>query len=360
MALIELSSLQYGGQLLVDATAIGTYEVVDERSGDRRELPIWDVSQIIVRDRRVVGKTLKTAGVVKSWVSNAIGPTGRRLEYRDDRTDRQAIYNTTLAERLALRGLHQSGLPSAYGLHWSRFVRGPMSPTLEQEATSVQIGNANGTTFTITTPTSGNLLSLCHGMYWISASLEKAVCSGFTHRVFVGNAASMNILDKIATGDEGTSLVVTHELSRAAENSGWVGEYSGMTATPFITGSTNNNTSGPSSVTSRSPGGSNTGSVAAALIIAALGHAMVGSPTGFSVDASFAIEGSVNGTAGANDHGSKIATRVVSSAGTYTPTFSWTGATYANTVIAAYEYGTNAAPTSLLYGPLVGCLGGPI
>jgi hypothetical protein len=219
-----------------------------------------------------------------------------------------------------------------------------MAATLVQEATAHEENSStNGVTITLpSSPTAGNLLVLCHGLYFQpSGGGIQSVSSGFFHRIASGDTAwyvSMNILDKVATGGEGTSIVVTHTSSHGASNTGWIGEFSGMTASPFISGSTGENTDSASNVTSRTSGSSDTDTVNAALIIAAFGMTMNEGP--YSSEAftnSFTLRDSHYGTSGTADHGIVVATREVSSSGTYDTTFSWTPATECNACIAAYQ-----------------------
>lgn len=345
--IVELARLGYGGALLADASVVGSYDYYNERRQQTVTLPILDVNQIILRDRGILAKDRKTTGHVTCRLDpETMTMTGRALEYIDGRGEMQAIYNTTRLERLAMRGKRQSGKPAQYGLHWSRLVRGPMSPTLEDEDVSVNSTPSSTLVLSLTGATAGNLLVAVPGYYYFDASVNFPTITDFTRRVTGGNGnfeVNQSILDKIAVGGE-TNLTVNFTTSQ--ENSGWIGEYSGMTSSPYVgSGSTDPATT---NVTSRSSGTVDTATPSKpnCLLIAAWGLEQSASPATFTyAPTSFVEEASVNGTQGESDHMTRVATRVVSaSSAAYECTMSWTNAVEAAGVIAAYEYSTATVP----------------
>jgi hypothetical protein len=95
-----------------------------------------------------------------------------------------------------------------------------------------------------------------------------------------------------------------------------------MTATPFISGSTGESVDSATIVTSTVSGNSDTGSVNDALLIAAWGQTMdEGTPTGEAFTNSFTLEGEIDANPGTSDHRAVVATRIVSSSGTYSTTY---------------------------------------
>ena len=344
--ILELAQLTYGARLLADASIIGTYQEDDAQRARKFTRNIYDISRfMLVADDRV-RKDKKTAGQVSvNFDPDPLSKSAQRLSY-DDIQQSLKEYTLTTTERLALRAKLQRGLPAYFSFGWSRFQRGPMSPTLENEAVRVSNTATDGGNFTITAPTSGNLLVIIHGYFWSGAGADQPAATDFTWRAQGGNASTevvQAILDKIATGSEGTTIAVTNG-GVSQECSGWIGEYSGMTATPFVAAIGSD--ASTSNVETLASGTVDTTGTADTLLIAGLGRSTENSPSSFSWSNSFSQINTVTGDLGGNDHATNVATRVVSSASTYSTTPSWTGACNAAVVLGAYAILTSSAPVN--------------
>lgn len=352
MAILTLATLRYGSQLLADVTVVGSY--LDEHPTRKRDLerPIYDVNRLFIRDTKVVGKDRKTSGVVRArFGGGVLSQAGRLFEYRDDKADLKE-YTLTTTERLALRSLTKNGLPSDIQLQWDRLVRGPMSPTLEQQVAYIKEDtDADGSTVTITTPTTGYLLVLCHGYYWRGTSPGEPTASSngqaFTRRGYAGTAnfeVLQSILDRVSNGSENTTVTVTNG-GTSQENSGGFLEYSGMVASPFVAisagadGGTGDVTSiGTGNVDTDTPNKPN------CLLIGTFGTDGVGTSWGYTNSFSEILESQSSG--GGSDHSTRIATRVVSAeSATYNSTASWTTGVVASGIVAAYEIDVATGPT---------------
>lgn len=306
---------------------------------------VYELTSYTIRHVAGRRKVTKENGVNRLIMPDALKVSGRSQEFLDKQRD-LVSYTLSVDEKKALRSLTGRGLPPGFQLGWERENRGPMSPTFEQSVVAENEGSVNGVTFTITNPTAGNLLVICHGNA-DGNSNSPSVASGFNPdetAVPANFGPSMGILSKIASGSEGTSLAVTHTTSEADPNSGWFAEISGMASVSFTDGFNNVPDAG-SGVTSRS-GGSITTTIADTLLIGAFGYTMDGSPTSFTYDpTSYTQQAFIEGLAGASDHGTRICTRVVSSIGTYTPTLSWTGSNRCSGVHGAFVIDAATGPT---------------
>lgn len=343
MPLIDLITLSFGSRLIADTTVVGSI------GSGSNEQPVYEVSRLIVSaDARV--RDQKTSGVLKARLNpEVLGPTGRLLELLNTKQSSKE-YTLTARERLVMRGSSANGLPNQAELHWDRLVRGPMSPTIEQEVGRYVVNTGDGGTITITAPTTGNLLIIGHGYYWRGASPGEPTATGggstpFTRRGYAGSAnfeVLQAILDRVSTGDEGTTITVTNG-GTSEDNSSYFIEYSGMTSSPFVAISAGAD-GGSGDVTSVGSGTVDTTGIDDTLLFATFGHD--GSPTGFGYTNSFVEEGSVNSGLGVSTHGTRVATRVVSAASTYSTTASWTTGVVASGIVAAYAIEVASAPTA--------------
>lgn len=329
--------------LCADVTVVGSY--IDHHPVRKRglERPVYDISRMFIMDAGRVAKTRKTAGVVRARIGGGVlSKTGSLFEYRDDHSALKE-YTLLTSERLALRALSQNGLPPDMQIQWDRLVRGPMSPTLEQQVAYIKEDtDADGSTVTITAPDSGNLLVLCHGYYWRGTSPGEPTASAnsqtFTRRGYAGTAnfeVLQSILDRVANGSEGTSVVVTNG-GTSQENSGGFLEYSGMTSDPFVAISAGAD-GGSGDVTSIGTGNvdTDTPNVADTLLIATFGTDGTSTSWGYTNSFSEILESQSSG--GGSDHSTRIATRVVSAeSATYNSTASWTTGVVAAGIVAAY------------------------
>lgn len=355
MAILTLATLKYGSTLCADVSIVGSY--IDDHPTRKTglERPIYDVNRLFIRDIGRVAKDRKTSGVVRArFAGDALDAAGRLFEYRDDKATIKE-YTLSNRERTALKALNHSGLPANMEIQWDRLVRGPMSPTLEQQVSYIKEDTAaDGTSFTITAPDSGNLLLIGHGYYWRNASPGEPTASAnslnFTRRGYAGSAANevlQAILDREANGSEGTTVIVTNG-GTSQENSGGFLEYSGMVSSAFVAisagadGGTGDVTSiGTGNVDTDTPNKPN------CLLVATFGTD--GAPTSWGYTNSFTEVLESQSGSGGSDHSTRIATREVSAeSSTYNTTASWTTGVAASGIVAAYEYVSASPPVSTL------------
>lgn len=358
MPLFQLGQCRYGGQLWVEARIVGSYSALNPKTQQLQAYPKYELVRTIarvdpvVKSRAIAEDVLRRGGplprqphgvlrlgVPELWGSGV-------LEFRDSQqTERD--YTLLRAEQVRLRDGFEKGIPPYLQLAWEREVHGPMSPTLEQEVTGIENGAADGLTFTISTPTANNLLVIVHGHYWTAATPTQSASTGFTHHVMAADPTSfrntINMLSKIATGSEGTSLVITNG-GTSQENSGHVQEWSGMETTSYTDGFDDDSSNLANDVTSQISG-SITTTNADDLLIAGFGmETGQGALSNFAYTNSFVQDNVVQGVASQTDHASAVASRVVSSTGTYSTTQTHTTACICVGVIGAFKIATGTPP----------------